>query len=55
MKKKSLGKSNFFNVYSHLFNSQGGWNKHGGGAKDAKSINVEVGILQLEFSPFVFK
>ena len=29
--------------------------KHGGGAKFAKSINVEVGILQLESSPFVFK
>ena len=40
---------------SHLFNSQGGWNKRGGGAQVAKSINVEVGILQLESSPFVFK
>ena len=30
--------------YSHLSNSQGGWNKRGGGAKVAKSINVEVGI-----------
>ena len=27
-----------------LSDSQGGWNKHGGGAKVAKSINVEVGI-----------
>ena len=41
--------------YSHLFNKHGGWNKRGGGAKVAKSINVEVGILQLESSPFVFK
>ena len=24
--------------------TQGGWNKPGGGAKDAKSINMEVGI-----------
>ena len=31
-------------TYSHLSNSQGGWNKRGGGAKFAKSINVEVGI-----------
>ena len=30
-------------------------NKRGGGAKVAKSINVEVGILQLESSPLVFK
>ena len=30
--------------YSHLSNSQGGWNKHEGGAKVAISINVEVGI-----------
>ena len=41
--------------YSHLSNKRGAWNKRGGGAKNAKSINVEVGILQLEFSPFVFK
>ena len=30
--------------YSHLSNNPGGWNKHGGGAKVAKSISVEVGI-----------
>ena len=30
--------------YSHLFNKRGGWNKRGGGAKNAKSQNVEVGI-----------
>ena len=30
--------------YPHLSNSRGGWNKRGGGAKVAKSINVEVGI-----------
>ena len=29
---------------SHLSNKRGGWNKHGGGAKLAKSLNVEVGI-----------
>ena len=32
------------NNYSHLFNKGGGWNKRGGGAKVAKSLNVEVGI-----------
>ena len=36
-------------IYSHLFNKRGGWNKRGGGAKFAKSlnmvgINVEAGI-----------
>ena len=31
-------------IYSHLFNKRGAWNKHGGGAKVAKSLNVEVGI-----------
>ena len=31
-------------IYSHLSNSRGGWNKRRGGAKVAKSINVEVGI-----------
>ena len=36
-------------IYSHLSN------KRGGDAKVRKSINVEVGILQLESSPFVFK
>ena len=30
--------------YSHLSNNLGSWNKLGGGAKVAKSINVEVGI-----------
>ena len=42
-------------TYSHLSNKRGGWNKRGGGAKVAKSKNVEVGILQLESSAFVFK
>ena len=28
----------------HLFNKRVGWNKCGGGAKVAKSLNVEVGI-----------
>ena len=31
-------------IYSHFFNKRGGWNKRGGGAKVAKSLNVEVGI-----------
>ena len=40
VKKKSEWKA----FYSHLSNKRGGWNKHGGGAKFAKSLNVEVGI-----------
>ena len=32
-------------MYSHLSNSRVGWNKRGGGAKVAKSINVEGGIF----------
>ena len=31
-------------AYSHLFNKRGGWNKRVGGAKVAKSLNVQVGI-----------
>ena len=31
-------------AYSHLFNKRGAWNKRGGGAKVAKSLNVELGI-----------
>ena len=31
-------------TYSHLFNKRGAWNKRGGGAKVAKSLNVELGI-----------
>ena len=27
--------------YSHLSNKRGGWNKRGGGAKNAKSLNLE--------------
>ena len=30
--------------YSLLFDKPGGWNKRGGGAKVAKSLNVELGI-----------
>ena len=41
--------------YSHLSNKSGGWNKRGGGSNVAKSENMEVWILQLESSPFVFK
>ena len=29
--------------YSHLSNNRGGWNKRGGEAKIAKSLNVEAG------------
>ena len=39
--------------YSHLSNKRGGLNKRGAGAKVAKSINVEVGILPLESSPLL--
>ena len=31
-------------MYSHLSNKRGGWNKRGGGAKVAESLNEEVGI-----------
>ena len=31
-------------TYSHLFNKRGAWNKRGGGAKVAKSLNVEIRI-----------
>ena len=31
-------------TYSHLFNKRGGWNNREGGAKVAKSLNVEAGI-----------
>ena len=34
-----------FKNKSHLFNKRGGWNKRGGGAKVAKSLNVEDGIF----------
>ena len=35
-------------VYSHLSNKRGGWNKRGGGAKNAKSLNVE-GVINIIF------
>ena len=31
-------------LYSHLFHERGIWNKCGGGAKVAKSLNMEAGI-----------
>ena len=34
-----------FKNKSHLFNKRGGWNKRGGDAKVAKSLNVEDGIF----------
>ena len=33
-----------FDPYSHLSNKRGSWNKRGGGAKNAKSPNIEGGI-----------
>ena len=30
--------------YSHLFNKRGGWNKCGGDAIVAKSLNMQIGI-----------
>ena len=44
--KKSF-ESALFNakVYPQFSNNRGGWNKRGGGAKVAKSINVEGGIF----------
>ena len=43
---QALGCSTFGLVYqySHLSNKHGGWNKRRGGAKVAKSLNMEVGI-----------
>ena len=38
------GCQTFYISYSHLFNKRGAWNKRGGGAKVAKSLNVELGI-----------
>ena len=35
-------------TYSHLSNKHGGWNKRGGGAKNAKSLNVE-GVINVNF------
>ena len=35
-------------VYSHLSNKRGGWNKRGGGAKNAKSLNME-GVINVNF------
>ena len=36
----------FSTMYSYLSNNHGGWNKRGGGAKVAKSINVEGGNVR---------
>ena len=40
---KVFGKNLYF-TYSHFSNNHGGWNKRGGEAKIAKSLNVEAGI-----------
>ena len=37
-------RSSLMNLYSHLFNKRGAWNKRGGGAKVAKSLKLELGI-----------
>ena len=37
-------KVHILGTYSYLSNNRGGWNQRGGGAKIAKSTNVEVGI-----------
>ena len=34
----------YWSKYSHLSNKRGGWNKHRGGAKVTKSINMKAGI-----------
>ena len=34
--------------YSHLSNKCEGWNKRGGGAKNAKPLNVE-GVINISF------
>ena len=34
--------------YFHLSNKRGGWNKRGGGAKNAKSLNTE-GVINVNF------
>ena len=42
---ENVGIGNTCFHYSHLSNNRGGWNKRGGGAKVAKSLNVEGGIF----------
>jgi hypothetical protein len=42
---RHLNAIDWYTDYSHLSNKRGGWNKLGGGAKFAKSLNVEGGIL----------
>ena len=47
--QKILCGSLTYSNYSHFSNKQGGWNKHEGETKIAKSLNVEAGIkLSLE-------
>jgi hypothetical protein len=35
-------------AYFYLSNKRGGWNKRGGGAKNAKSLNME-GVINVNF------
>ena len=42
--KRRTGNKRKVLTYSHLSNKREGWNKRGGGAKVAKSKNIEVGI-----------
>ena len=46
IKIRTTHKSIFINIfaYPHLSNNRGGWNKRGGEAKFAKSLNMEAGI-----------
>ena len=41
-------KTEIWNTYSHLSNVRGGWNRCGGGTKNAKSLNVE-GVINVNF------
>ena len=34
----------YYIPYSHLSNNRGGWNRRGGEAKIARSLNAEAGI-----------
>jgi hypothetical protein len=43
-KKATFTWYNLVLTYSHQSNKRGSWNKRGGGARFAKSLNVEVGI-----------
>ena len=52
IKERIIGRG--YLLKTHLSNKRGGWNKREGGAKGAKSINVEVGIT-VEVGFFFFE